>query len=47
MGSSGSGWEPVADPFEHGNEPSDCIKFWEYLERLSKKDLEALWNLLA
>jgi hypothetical protein len=46
MGSSGSQWGPVANPFEDGTETSDSIKFWEYLEQLNKKDL-ALWNFLV
>jgi hypothetical protein len=31
---SGSGYGPVKDCCEHGNEPSDSIKCWEVLEWL-------------
>jgi hypothetical protein len=33
--SSGSGQEPVEGVYEHGNEPSGSITFWEILEYLS------------
>jgi hypothetical protein len=40
---SGSGYRPVKGSCEHGNEPSDSIKFWEFVVwlsncRLLKKD---------
>jgi len=32
LDSSGSGQGPVAGSCEHGNEPSDSIKGWEFLD---------------
>jgi hypothetical protein len=32
LDSSGSGEEPVAGCFEHDNEISGCIKYWEIFE---------------
>jgi hypothetical protein len=32
LDASGSGQEPVADPCEHGNEPSGSIKGEEFLD---------------
>jgi hypothetical protein len=33
--SNGSAYRLVEGSFEHGNEPSGCIKCWEILEWLS------------
>jgi hypothetical protein len=33
--SCGSGERSVAGPCEHGNEPSVCMKCWEFIVRLS------------
>jgi hypothetical protein len=35
LDSSGSGWGPVADCCEHGNEPSNSIKGGDFLDWLS------------
>jgi hypothetical protein len=32
----------VDSSFEHGNEPSDSIKFWEILEKLSVNPAEVI-----
>jgi hypothetical protein len=32
MDSSGSGYAAVKDSYEHGNEPSGSLKYWEILE---------------
>jgi len=45
LDASGSGWGPVAGPFEYDNEPSGSIRNGEFLNYLSEYQL--LKNNLA